>query len=363
MKQKSLILIVLIVTQSMPILAMKREAEGNPKPQSSSLDVLPPELLALLLPYISGDSLDSALDGIKLFYNASPRSAYSVVTNKAILSYIIDRFRDKPALKNGAEFQKNIIDQLKQYPLFRQGPLVKQSPQQEEMLIWITQQKERLDKEESLRQAASAGDVKRVQELIEEGVNINTRNGRTPLILAIEKDHPEVIKMLVANGANVNLARSGDNMTPLMEVVIFTEDSDVVKFLIDSGARVNDTDNIGSTALNFVLYDNDNPTENTKNIVKLLLDAGANVNIMGADKATVLSRLIKYYHGTQIQDEILTMLLAKGANPNLGIIGANWIERSQLQYAREVLHNEDLARRLIRYGAIEAPAAEPMQTE
>jgi ankyrin repeat protein len=59
-----------------------------------------------------------------------------------------------------------------------------------------------------LHAAVKLGKIKIVQALIEAGADINARNaiGATPLLLAVAKDHVEVAKCLLQNGADLYLA-------------------------------------------------------------------------------------------------------------------------------------------------------------
>lgn len=79
-------------------------------------------------------------------------------------------------------------------------------------------------------------------------INLAKRGFRTtPLLSAAEKGHYPVVKWLLQNRANVNLAN--ENMyTPLMSAVQRTH-TDVVHLLIQYGARINDLSKAGNSAL------------------------------------------------------------------------------------------------------------------
>ena len=79
--------------------------------------------------------------------------------------------------------------------------------------------------------------------------------------------------------------------------------------------------------------------------------------VVRVSDSTVLSDLITQYTGTEIQNEILTLLLSNGADPNIGKVKfcdyktLKWFRFSLLDYARKILHNKDLANQLISHGA------------
>ena len=69
--------------------------------------------------------------------------------------------------------------------------------------------------------AVKNGDIDSVQDLINRGVvDVNnsihrTERGATPLFIAAENGHTDVVKALLAAGAGVNTARTDDGATPL----------------------------------------------------------------------------------------------------------------------------------------------------
>ena len=94
---------------------------------------------------------------------------------------------------------------------------------------------------ERLHRAAQDGEVAEVQRLLSLGYQPNEFDelGKTPLHYAAERGHLEVIKLLVASGADVNAndERVIGN-TPLRQVAANCS-FEVAKILIDAGADPN----------------------------------------------------------------------------------------------------------------------------
>ena len=70
-------------------------------------------------------------------------------------------------------------------------------------------------------------------------VDDHPKNGTTPLHLAVEHGHFEMVKHLVTKGAKVNAVRHQDQFTPL-HVAIKNNHEDIVTYLIENGAKVNE---------------------------------------------------------------------------------------------------------------------------
>jgi len=71
---------------------------------------------------------------------------------------------------------------------------------------------------EDLCVAALVGDLERVQEILKEGkvdINKKDKDGNTALILASWNGHNEIVKSLLANGANIN-EKGEDGWTALI---------------------------------------------------------------------------------------------------------------------------------------------------
>ena len=120
-----------------------------------------------------------------------------------------------------------------------------------------------------LIRAAKAADVPVIKLLLEKGANATaaTRNGVTAVMMAAnvsareedmtgrnktEKDIIEAIKLLVAAGASVNGAETSNGRSALHGAAMWGL-TDVVKFLVESGANLNAADRRGFTPLDHAL--------------------------------------------------------------------------------------------------------------
>ncbi|OQR92778.1 hypothetical protein ACHHYP_20121 [Achlya hypogyna] len=142
----------------------------------------------------------------------------------------------------------------------------------------------------------------------------------TPLYIASMGGHVEVIRMLVAAGANVHLAYN-DGSTPLT-MAARSNFPEAVRELIDAGATVDHACNLGATPL-FVAAQNGN-----LEVIQTLLRAGAAVDLATNEKATPLNVASMGGH-----NQVLRTLLAAALNKHPGAVrllldaGANVNER------------------------------------
>ena len=118
--------------------------------------------------------------------------------------------------------------------------------------------------------------VARAAALLTAGANVNSAQPPlqlTPLLVASELDF-DMVKLLVERGAEVNV-NDRDGITPLMRAITL-RDLRMVKLLLDAGAKIDVTDYRGHTALTHAILRSD------ADILKLLITRGAKTDIVTA---------------------------------------------------------------------------------
>ena len=187
----------------------------------------------------------------------------------------------------------------------------------------VTEQEKKHNMNASLIMASSKGDTIIVNELLENGADVNAKDnwGHTALIKASYEGHTEIMKTLLKMGAEVN-EKDNDGYTALITA---TEKGhiNIVELLsnqdgIDMNAKEDDN---GYTAL--ILASFYGHTE----IAAMLLKKGADVNVKSNDSSTALMEAsrcdteadLPWYqveYMMQYKTEIVQMLLEKGADVN-----------------------------------------------
>ncbi|KAJ7332234.1 hypothetical protein JRQ81_014414 [Phrynocephalus forsythii] len=128
-------------------------------------------------------------------------------------------------------------------------------------------------KAEELNNAVRTGSVETVRELLEEGLDVNSKvkGGWTPLLSAIQRDMECMVQLLLDKGADPH-ARKDDGATPLI-VAGITGNVSLLKLFLDKGADVNEHGNNGFTAfMEAALY-------GKEEALRFLYHKGADVNL------------------------------------------------------------------------------------
>lgn len=123
------------------------------------------------------------------------------------------------------------------------------------------------DKASFLATAIKNENIEAINIFIMRDWNLNMaldEKGRTPLILALGNYSSEIAKVLIKNGADINI-NDNRGQYPIHTSVRF-EDLSILKLLLEKGADINAKDNQGSNALTFAI------TEENRAAVELLIE-------------------------------------------------------------------------------------------
>jgi ankyrin repeat protein len=174
--------------------------------------------------------------------------------------------------------------------------------------------------------AARAGKTAVVEQLVAKGANVNVRGARkqTALMWAVSQKHPEVVKVLLAHGADISLRSekwsqvmavpphgylpynreipAGDETALLFAARV--GDLDSTQLLVAAGARVNDADAWGVSAVALAAH------SGFDDVVQFLLEKGADPNAMRAGFAPLHEAIMRR------DERMVAALLDHGANAN-----------------------------------------------
>lgn len=135
----------------------------------------------------------------------------------------------------------------------------------------------------SLPEAVIAGDVARIKQLIANKADLNVPDsqGLTPVRLAVDWYHADVVKLLIEGGANPNVKDAG-GATPLITACM-TSQKDCVEALLAGKADHSAKNQGGMTALHLATM------VGQIEIVEMLIKAGADVNAKTENGQTPLA--------------------------------------------------------------------------
>jgi hypothetical protein len=219
---------------------------------------------------------------------------------------------------------------------------------------------------ETMQETVTVGGTDELTVMVNGGAMISiTRYNK--LVIAVESDNLDEVKMLVARGERVNAKDKGyDKNTPL-HVAVENGNREIAEFLLSHGAKTGSKNAVRRTPL--MMLDEDAAPE----LVNLLLVYGAKINLADRDGNTALMFAAEY-----ASSEIVQALLNAGANVNatnkkgetalmrasengeLGNVkallgaGANaQLKNKEGETALSLTSNADVKQILISYGAIE----------
>ncbi|MFP3030993.1 MAG: ankyrin repeat domain-containing protein [Wolbachia sp.] len=169
---------------------------------------------------------------------------------------------------------------------------------------------------DKLLEAAKSGNIDDVENLLnrEEKVQVNAENEfeETPLHLAAQNGHKDVVEFLFSKGAKVDVKNKFEE-TPL-HFAAQNGHKDVVEFLFSKGAKVDVKNEFEETPLHFAAKSR---YKDTEKIVEFLLDKGADVNAQNNAGETPLHLILQEIDLDIDTDKFFTLLNKKGINVNL----------------------------------------------
>lgn len=188
----------------------------------------------------------------------------------------------------------------------------------------------------ALRKAVTDKNIACVRIMLEHGVS--PAPGSPDADTICYASHPEIIRLLLQHGANVNQKSSEEDgsITPIMNVTII-DNVESFHILMEAGADLSARDYAGHTLLHKAA------NNSATNIVRLLLELGADVNARSTDGDTPLMLAASETTGAEAvklllqagadvhavnnkgrsalhfieKEEVLNILLAAGADPKL----------------------------------------------
>jgi beta-lactamase regulating signal transducer with metallopeptidase domain len=177
----------------------------------------------------------------------------------------------------------------------------------------VQERRRRSKLDEALYEAAESGELAEIEQLIAAGANVNAAlsGDGSPLIAAARKGRFEAVRLLLDRGADVNLGVTGDG-NPL---IMAARDGrlDIVRFLLSRGANVDQVVDGDENAL--IQASGAGRLE----VVKLLVESGADVNAKVLAERSINNQAIEEWRSPLSQarrgnhQAVINYLLEAGA--------------------------------------------------
>jgi ankyrin repeat protein len=156
--------------------------------------------------------------------------------------------------------------------------------------------------------AVFLGDIKIVEKILDEGIDVNITNkdGITPLITAVKNGYTNIVKLLIEKGANVNVKDNNGDPIILLATSSNNIGVDILRLLIENGANVNVTSNdeYFRTPLTSAL------SGHRKEMAELLINNGADIELASMNDSRPLQYAVLF------DIDIVDLLIKKGVDVN-----------------------------------------------
>lgn len=209
-------------------------------------------------------------------------------------------------------FEKDVDVDINKKDTFGKGPLVHAIRHRHPEAVRLLLTKGAQCDMEAMRAAVEAG-ISYVEILLDHGVSVSYTNefGDTFLIMAVVEDRIDVVKFLLERGADIN-QKGGLGISPLTSACLHgnTKIFHLLFGYVDENGNsvdVNQQTDFGTTALSEIVS-----KRNNENIMELLLERGADPSI--ADKRG--DNTLHHAVGGE-NENIIRMILATGIDVNL----------------------------------------------
>lgn len=222
--------------------------------------------------------------------------------------------------------QKNLLKSIVIAGLLLPAMMTLSLAQETESNIEVQHPKENIV---PLQKAVEADDLALVKEILatldmnEVDIDLRDYQARTPLMLAVQMNNPEIAALLIAAGASVN---AKDNVLDTPYLLAGAEGyNEILQMTLENGADIYDTNRFGGTALIPAAEKGHLET------VKILINAGVDPNHVNNLGWTALMEAVLLGDGSQVYQEIVQTLIEAGANPNI----PDKKGRTPLDYSKE----------------------------
>ncbi|KAH8747039.1 ankyrin repeat-containing domain protein [Diaporthe sp. PMI_573] len=183
--------------------------------------------------------------------------------------------------------------------------------------------------------AVLGGNVSIVQAFIDFGVNINAEESvtrYTPLHAAASAEKFDVASLLIGKGADVNAPLGNEWGAPPVFTAIQRGDANMVRLLVESGAKTDAVDRAGSTAVHAMV------NFNHSDLLPVLLQHGFDINMQSKAGRTPVAFALQLK-----KFDLAQKLLNAGASLHAGPASKQW----SLLHDATVMNNLDVLRFLL----------------